>query len=280
MSAASASFYKPATSFTRPGITPKLEEADSLKPSNDQGPKDPANESTSYLVHADISQETKEWIEKATKVLESRNSEQQEANDSAREKRDQAKEDFEEAAKSVFVHNGKYSMNNADARRLALSRKNSEAILKTLKYHVDRVERNLAMDARKDLVDATAAEYFRVIEKAKKLEDMSEKERKEIDPDDAVGQLAASAKAITAEYEIENTSKAKAPSATPAPSAKTGGSAKSGATNSSPAQTSPTQTSPAAPAGGASKTGEKPKQSPSNGKKKLMGQKLSKESAK
>lgn len=152
--------------------------------------------------------------------------------------------------------------------------------MKALEHHIDRVKRNMAMDANKTLVNATGAKYFDVTEKAKRLENMSEMERKEIDPDDAVRQLAVSAKAIIAERGVENTLKAKASAATPAPNPKTEGSAKS-----SPAQTSPTQSgtaksSPAAPAGGAGKTGKKREKSTSGGKGPLLDQKLSEGSGK
>lgn len=110
-----------------------------------------------------------------------------------------------------------------------------------LKYLVDRIEQNMATDANQPLVDATRAEDVNVIRIAKRIEHNAGEKRKEIDPESFIGQLMLSAKAIVAEYCKRDTPKAKASSVTLGPRAK---------------------------------EGEKPKQSPLDGRKQLMGQKL------
>ncbi|KAI7330295.1 hypothetical protein KC315_g5752 [Hortaea werneckii] len=197
----------------------------------------------------DIPKQSKQWKKDALKHFEERDQALMGEEESVLEENDESLQAHAAVSQPLSVHNGKYSLPETQVNRQLASRNNAEQVQYVLKYLAEVAERNMAMDADEALADAITAAFSSILTVGERAEKSPEEERKRNDPDNVVGQLLESARAIINKHGIKNKSKAKSSSSTPAPGAKAA-------------------STPAAGADGAKNRGEKPK-------KQLMGQKLS-----
>ncbi|KAI6915020.1 hypothetical protein KC318_g258 [Hortaea werneckii] len=204
-----------------------------------------------------LSKQSKQWRKNALEHFEERKRALLDEKESVLEENLGTWQKFENATEPLSFDKGKYSLPETQVSRLLESQGDVEESVEGLKYLTRILERNMAMDANGTLTDYISSAFSSLITVGEKAEKMPEEKRKERDPQNIIGQLVESAKEIMNKHGIKDKSKAKASSVTPAPGTKA-------------------ESTPAAAPGGADKAGEKPKpkQSPSDGKKPLMGQTL------